>query len=86
VKFDATWPTNTSVRKRSGFLFWPKAINGDGRWWQRDEWWEECAHKVDRNGKDACYVWEPICWADNVIGSRAFLVEDLRRDLPDWNW
>ncbi|MHC4648796.1 MAG: hypothetical protein ACYTBJ_25340, partial [Planctomycetota bacterium] len=63
MRFDASWPEGCSVRKRTGFLWFPKVVNGDGRWWEHAEWWEECAHYYRRD-KPSHYNWEPVCWAD----------------------
>ena len=75
MRWDSTWPENTSIRKRSGFAFLPMTLNGDTRWWERVEWWEECSHFFDRRmNKPSHYEWGPICWADDVRGTRSFLV------------
>jgi len=75
MRWDSAWPENTSIRKRTGFAFLPMTLNGDTRWWERVEWWEECSHYVDRNGKPMYYKWQSIFWADDVRGRRSFLVE-----------
>jgi hypothetical protein len=74
VKYDAQMPINTSIRKRSSFLLFPMEINGEGRWMEHAEWYEECCHYTWQNGERG-YKWKPVCWADDIKGPRSFLVE-----------
>lgn len=42
-------------RAREGFLFFPKTIYSERRWWEYAKWLEE---------RDNLFEWYPVCWVN----------------------
>jgi len=51
----------TNLRRKKRFLFWPKCINDEWRWWEKAEWMEKYISFVSGNGSKIKY-WESDFW------------------------
>lgn len=57
-------PANDDTRVRSGFLFFPKTINGEVRWLERARWLEKYvwwSMPIHQTG------WVPQYWIDEEV-------------------
>jgi hypothetical protein len=53
-------PSLFDTRRREGFLFFPKRIENEVRWWERAAWIERAFNSMLHSGK----VWHAVAWDD----------------------
>lgn len=63
-KYLSTNPRIGQKRRKSGFLFFPKVIDGELRWLKYAAWIERYRYRFTSFGADF-YGWEPEEWENN---------------------
>jgi hypothetical protein len=62
---DPKTPKLRDFRERTGFLWWPKRINGETRWLERAQWTQRYQQYYGAYGDSRYQRWEDYYWEDD---------------------
>lgn len=61
-----SWPEQGTLRTVTRFLWYPKEIGHETRFWEKATWEEKVVYWWDdRAGRDARWSWEIVRWIDD---------------------